>query len=439
MLFRTAKNENLRVKGTSMYRSSIFPLIVAISLVSGCGYDGDRSSSQIFPARNAIRLELPEEDEQIDFRFVNWAEDGSHVRTIVTEFKDGITETKYFRPDSTLDKVTQFYPTESQEQDVGDANNTNKTRQLRISLVYDENGKVLLYERAFQPDGKAAVFGSRGADGNFRRELFYENGKSLHRLHFIDPSGLVLMEQIFGRDGIIELVIRRDKRGNEATEEYREDGTLCYVTVRPRSKYGPVERSFYSTDGARLEMQVRYASGSIQVKYYVSGKVVEERYVYQSGTASVTTWDSTGNKITRRYSGKPDSNDWTDITGFELKGVTEYDGDSKVRREIEFHPDGKTPREVRYPDGPGTTYKTLYKYFREDGTLEKEEYKEDYKTTRDEKEYPAEDEIRETVPEEYFTPSDRSSPELLSASEMPEPPQYGCENCCGEGCEYCMP
>lgn len=435
MLFRTANNENLRVKGTSMYRSSIFPLIVAISIVSGCGYDGDRSSSQIFPTRNAIRLELPEEDEQIDFRFVNWAEDGSHVRTIVTEFKDGITETKYFRPDSTLDKITQFYPASDEE----DAGGSDGKRQLRISLVYDEDGKVLLYERAFQTDGKAAVFGSRRADGVFRRELFYEDGKNLHRLHFIDRSGLVLIEQIFGRDGIVDLVIRRDNRGNEATEEYREDGTLRYVTVRPRSKHGPVERSFFSTDGARLEMQVRYASGSIQVKYYENGKVVEERYVYQSGTASVSTWDKDGNKVTRRYSGKPDSNSWTDISGFELKGVTEYDGDTRVRREIEFHPDGKTPREVRYPDGPGTTYKTLYKYFREDGTLEKEEYKEDYKTTRDEKEYPVEDNIRETVPEEYFTPSGREAPELLSAAEMPEPPQYGCENCCGEGCEYCMP
>lgn len=418
-----------------MSRYAIFPLVAAISIVSGCGYDGDRSSSQIFPTRNAIRLELPEEDEQIDFRFVNWAEDGSHVRTIVTEFKDGITETKYFRPDSTLDKITQFYPASDEE----DAGGSDGKRQLRISLVYDEDGKVLLYERAFQTDGKAAVFGSRRADGVFRRELFYEDGKNLHRLHFIDRSGLVLVEQIFGRDGIVDLVIRRDNRGNETTEEYREDGTLRYVTVRPRSKYGPVERSFFSADGIRLEMQVRYASGSIQVKYYENGKVVEERYVYQSGTASVSTWDKDGNKVTRRYSGKPDSNGWTDITGFELKGVTEYDGDTKVRREIEFHPDGKTPREVRYPDGPGTTYKTLYKYFREDGTLEKEEYKEDYKTTRDEKEYPVEDNIRETVPEEYFTPSGREAPELLSAAEMPEPPQYGCENCCGEGCEYCMP
>lgn len=415
-----------------MHRNVLILSVVAISIVSGCSRSdkGDTDIGARFPSRNLSRLQLPPDQEQIEVRVVNRSADGKRVETIVTEFRDGVSEVKSFRENETLERIVQHYPVDSASK--------SKKRSLRMTLIYDDDGETLLFERAYREDGTAAVFGSRRADGNYRRERFFEDGKRPSSVNIIHPSGLVLLEQIFKEDGMIDRVVRRDRRGNTITEKYRDDGTLETVTARPRSLYGPVERTFFSETGLEIVLFVRYSSSSLHVRYYQDGEVVEERDIFRTGFVNVSTRDKDGKLILRRYSGKPGSKNWADVQDLNLKGLVEHDKDGKVVREIKFHEDGRTPREIRYPeDGSSSVYKSLYKYFREDGTLEKEEFKENYNTTRDEKEYSREDDIREELPEEFFQVEERKSPELLS--QMPEEPEYGCENCCGEGCEYCLP
>lgn len=407
-------------------------ILLAISTVCGCSSrsQNDTEDGAGFPTRNLSRVELPPDESQIEVRVVNRSDNGQRIKNILTEFRNGVTEWKFFRENETLELIVQHYP-------VGENTPENSKRRLRMTLVYDEDGKTLLYERAYREDGTAAVFGSRRADGNFRRENFFPDGKIPATIEIIDKSGLVLIEQIFKTDGMIDQVVRRDKRGNTVTEDYRENGTLETVTSRPRSNHGPVERTFFSESGLEVVLFVRFNSSSVHVRYYQNGEVVEERDVFRTGFVNVSTKDKKGNLLVRRYSGKPGSPNWADTRDLQLKGLQEHNGDGKLIREIKFHEDGRTPKEIRYPDTSNTIYKSLYKYFREDGTLEKEEYKESYNETRDEKEYTPEDNIREEIPEEYFDLPEREAPKLLS--QMPEEANYGCENCCGEGCEYCMP
>lgn len=400
-------------------------LLVTISMVFGCGRKPD--SSVQFPTKTQTRIVLPEDAANVIASYVFRSEDGTYDEKVLVEYRDGVSEQRLFRPDSTIRELRQWHPLEP--------GSNSKNRQLKRVLLFDGNGKTVLFERVQRNDGTVEINGNRRSDGNFRREFFAEGSSRPNKILVVHPSGVNLLEQLYRPDGSIDKVVDRSKRGYTVTSVFREDGTLEYVISRPLSPYGPVEKSFYDSLGL-IELHVRYTSYSVHVQYYENGEVVEERDIMEAGTGKVTTYDKDGNKLVRSYKGKPKSPLWTDISDYKLHSITEYEGESKVKREIELHEDEKTPKVIKYPDGPGTYYKTLYKYFRPDGTLEKQEYKEDYKTIKDVKEFDVEDDIREEIPEQYFERSDRKPPSLLSV--MPKYQDMGCENCCGEGCEYCM-
>ena len=408
-----------------MSKQALLLSTFAISLLLGCSRDRTGDGNSTFPTRNQTRLLLHENDDEISFRFVHRSADKKRVEKIVTEFRDGVTEHRIFRPDTTLEKLKQHYP----------ASAPDKERQLRVFVLYDEDGKTVLYERVYQPDGSLAVVGSRGPEGNYRREHFFEGGKGLKKIELFNRWRRLLVEQFYREDGNYDRIVQYDGR-RTTTTMFREDGTLEHITVRTPGPYSPVDRTFFSPNGMVKLMRVRYNANSVHVTYFENGKEVETRNIYRSGTTTVVKLDKNGNKLIQVFDGDPDAKNWTNVSNRRLTRVTEYDGKTKVKRVIEFYEDGKTPKEVRLPDGHGSVYKTKYKYYRPDGTLKKEEYKEDYKTTKDEKEYTVEDDVREDIPDEFFELEDRKAPELLT--KMPEEQPYGCEMCCGEGCENCM-
>ena len=404
-----------------MNKYCLLLVAAAISLVSGCGREEE---SDQFPTRTQVRLVLPEDEKEIIAGYLVRSADGTYDEAVIVEFRDGVTEKRIFRSDKTLQELQQLHPA---VEGVGE-----DERQLKRTLLFDTDGKTVLFERVLRSNGTVEIIGGRRADGNFRREHFYDDGKQIHHVHVVSPKGLVLFDQEFRRNGLVNRVVRTNPRGDTIVEEYRDNGSIEYVIARSTSPYSPVEKTFYLPSG-QVDMKVRYNANSIHVEYFEDGVVVEERDVYNTGTAHVEIFDENGNKIRRSYSGKPAS-DWTDISDLPLDSVTEYDGKSKVKRVIEFHDDQKTPKVVKLPDGQGTYTKTRYKYYRPDGTLEKEEYKVDYNTTRDKKEHTVEDNIREELRDEFFERSSRKSPELLEVMPL-DPP--GCEDCCGEGCENC--
>lgn len=411
----------------SLYR--LFAISLVFYLVIGCSDSDKRIDQSQFPTRTNVQVFLPDDEAEIVASFVIKSEDETYDQFVLVEYRDGVTEKRTFRSNQTIRELVQLYP--------ASLGLIEGNRKPKRKMLFDNDGKTILFERVLRPDGTVEVNGSRRADGYLRREFFFAGGKKLQFLRIVAKNGDIVVEQEYRLNGRIAKVVQNTGHGGTVTEIYREDGSLEYVEKRGPNEWDSVEKHFYDTTNQKT-LEVTYTSSSISVKYYEDGKVVEERSVYgygygSSGSAHVYTRDKDGNRIIKYYSGEHNG-DWTDISVYKLKTVTEEGPDGKDKRIIEFYEDQRTPKVVKYPDGINTTYKTRYKHFRPDGTLEREYYKEDYKTTKDEKEYTVEDNIREEIPEHFFERSKRKSPELLDVMPADYP---GCENCGGEGCEYC--
>ena len=414
---------------TTKTLSRTLAISLVFFLVVGCSDSNKQSDRNKFPTRTNVQVYLPDDEAEIIASFVVKSEDGTYDQFVFVEYRDGVSEKRTYRANQTIRELVQLYP--------ASLGLVEGNRKPKRTMLFDKDGKTVLFERVTRPDGTVEVNGSRRADGYFRREFFFADGKKLQYLRIVAKNGDIVVEQEYRPNGRIARVMQSTGYGGTVTEIYREDGSLEYVEKRGPNEWDSVEKHFYDTSN-RKTLEVTYTSSSISVKYYEDGKVVEERSVYNygygsSGSAHVYTNDKDGKRITKYYSGEHNG-DWTDISGYDLKTVTETGADGKDKRIIEFYDDQRTPKVIKYPDGPGSIYKTRYKHYRPDGTLEREYYKEDYKTTKDEKEYTVEDNIREEIPEHFFERSKRKSPELLKVMPANHP---GCEYCGGEGCEYC--
>jgi hypothetical protein len=163
----------------------------------------------------------------------------------------------------------------------------------------------------------------------------------------------------------------------------------------------------------------------VEVEYRRSDGTLAEKRNYTSYSGlTVTVYDQAGKpRYRQEWRGTPPNGDFTDARDYKLRTIEELDSDGKTVREIQLYDDGKTVKQVTIKDGVNY-YSGTYRYFRPDGTLEKEEIKEDYQNVKETKEFKPEDNVRETVPAEYFWQSSRPRPKLLSQMPVEQPYRY---------------
>src|SRR5262249_8113633 len=152
-----------------------------------------------------------------------------------------------------------------------------KPRKLRRNMLYDQDGKTLLFERQVRVDGSVELTARMRGDGNLEKEEYYEGSKQV-KLHRITAGEQLVLEETFLANGNFEQVTKRMKSGSYEVTDFRPDGTRLYVTIRGDTRYDPVNRTVYAADGEKVEMKVEYTSYSVEVSYFrPDGSLQEKR------------------------------------------------------------------------------------------------------------------------------------------------------------------
>jgi len=399
------------------------PLIILLPLAAiGCSRQSDVVDDPVhFPESLPARVELPDDSQGIDGRFKLVSPDTGRLIYVRTEFRNGETALELFRDDESLREVQVHYPLPENSGGSGEA----RERQSKLDLIYDEDGRTILLERAYTPDGKPMRYGSRLPDGSFDTRDYYGDGSTVHRHQVLDRKDKIVLVELFREDGTIESTRRVDRYGGSELVEYRSDGTAGTSTRRGSSPYESVYRTVFAEDGKTVVMKVTYTSYTIEAEYFgADGKLVEKRQFSSYGRTTVRNYDENGKERLVRIWTSKGNDDWTDVgPDRHLTELQERGEDGKTTRKITFYPDGTTPRTVFLPED-GHYLKGTYRHFRPDGTLEKEEYKEDYNKVRDEKEYTVEDDVHQDLPPGSLEWQEREKPPVLS--DMPlSPPDCG--------------
>lgn len=391
-----------------------FALVVSLLVLGGCVRHEDISKND-YPVYHKTKVELAKDKSGSGgrVRFLVYSDDGSKLIAAENQYGDGVTEYEQFREDGTLREVNAFYPL---------APNAT-VRVPKRTALYDKNGKTLLFERIQRRDGTAESSKRNRADGGFETETFHADGKTTSLRRVVSAKGEVTLEETFRPNGKLETQTRKVGHDDTETTEYRENGSRSSVTTRGANRWSPVEKVVFDSDGLMVEQKIRYTSLSIEVEYRrPDGTLAEKRSYSSYGGVTITTYGDDGKpRYRQEWRGSRAGDDWTDMSKLRVTEVDELKPDGTVSREIEFYDDGKTVKKTRVRDG-AHYFSGTYRYFRPDGTLEKEEVKEDHEKVKEKKEFKPEENIKEALPEEYLKLSPRPHPKMLSV--MPEEEPY---------------
>ncbi len=404
--------------------ASIVSAMVLLLVLSGCRKEPVDLSQTQFPSgdlRTKVELLRSRDHKGGRVRVVRLSDDKTTVTGAEIEYENGVTEFEEYRVDGSLREITGFYPL---------AGKSNKRTPSR-SVLYDRDGKTVLFERTMRTDGTTERLNRSRSDGGFEIETFYPDGKTAQTRTVVSRFKDVLLEETFRANGKLETQRRRLDYSDYEIVEFRENGRRSSVTTGGSNRWSPIEKIVFAADGVMVEMKIRYTSSSVDVEYRRSdGTLAEKRSYSQYGSVTVTVCGADGKPQFRQEWRGSSSAEWTDATGYKLREIDELNSDGVVTKEIELYDDGVTVKKVRVTDG-GNYYSGTYRYFRPDGTLEKEEVKEDYDKVKETKEFKQEEGIKEKLPDNYFKLPERVQPKLLSV--MPESEPY---NPYGEGYPY---
>lgn len=406
-------------------RATMLALVVSTMVLSGCQSKPEEIAEAKYPTYHRTKVELGKDKNGSGgrVRFLVYNEERTKLIGAENQFGDGSTEYEDYRDDGTLRELNGFYPASK--------DGTGQPKVKR-TVLFDSNGKTVLFERLLRPDGTIEMLSRSRVDGGKETETFFPDGKTTKLHKIVTARGEVTLEEVYRQNGKLEMQTR--KVGYDTTEitEYRENGARLSVTTRGSNRWSPVEVVVFDSDGIMVEQKIRYSSSQVEVEYRrADGTLAEKRSYSRYSGVTVTTYGADGKPQYRQeWRNSAAGDNFTDMSKARLTKIEELKPDGTVEREIELRDDGKSVKSTRVRDGV-SYYSGTYRYFREDGTLEKEEVKEDYNTVKETKEFTPEDNIRETVPEERLKLSERPHPKMLSV--MPEEQPF---NPYGEGYPY---
>ncbi len=405
-------------------RPTSLVLMVSLLVLAGCGEKSRDISQADYPVYHKTKVELANDRDGGGgrVRFLIYSEDQSKLIGAENQYGDGVTEYEQYRDDGTLREINGFYPLAEKA----------KVRKPKRTVLFDKNGKTVLFERSMRPDGTTEMTKHSRADGGFETETFYADGKTTRVRKIVTGRGEVSLEETFRQNGRVETQTRKVGYNDTEVTEYRDNGTRLSVTTSGGNRWSPVEKVVFDSSGLMVEQKVRYTSYSVEVEYRrPDGTLAEKRSYSSYNGVTVTTYGDDGKpRYRQEWRGNRSGNDWTDMSNLKITEIEELKPDGTVSREINLHDDGKTVKRTWERDGANYS-SGKYRYFRPDGTLEREEVKEDSDKIKESKEFKPEDDVREALPEEYLKLSPRSHPKMLSV--MPEEEPY---NPYGEGYPY---
>lgn len=325
----------MKNKSFSLQGVVLVALACLILALSGCGRKEETTTPPPEPPRKVkvvTEFRSPETGEEL--RVHTFAEDGvTEVETRI-DYRDGRSETFYFRHDGTTRAMKEEYA---------------RTRVVKRQVEYEADGKTVSSERRYRGTG-TLEFVSRRLPGDITETTRYRvDGKRLHSVE------------------------RKAQDGSFETTFYRKDGTSLWA--KAKSLNATDTQVEYFDDKGQLDViRVNKSSGGSQSTFEVTK-------VRPDGTAAYKqSWSGWSSPYYRR---------------FDLKTLEEFESDGKtLKRKVTMQYDGRTPNEVvSYENGVKKSVRT----YRWDGTLQKEEFYEPAGTLKETKEHDQSEGIREEI------------------------------------------
>lgn len=309
-----------------MLTSSLLRALKRISIVSFCGLlllglagcdskSGNNNNPPKQPPaptqpKNIVKVELRPESSGEFQRISTYTPDGAHLIELQIDYRDGNTEKQFFRNDGTTSKKQKFYQ-------------SSRPLKLEKETEYAADGTTVVMERTFRVQGPLDAEKKFNADGSTETKRYRLDGKRLHSLE------------------------NRDSAGNATATYWRADGSLWAKskTLGTAGYYSqPIEITYYGANGNvaqvrtilsnKMEIQVNRADGT---KLYVQ------------------TWSGYSSPYYR---------------SFTLDSLKEYETDgTTLSRELKFSYSTRISEAHSYTKG----VKSSSRYYRWDGTLEREE------------------------------------------------------------------
>ncbi len=404
-------------------RTTWFLVLVSLVVLSGgCSKKEEALDAVKYPVRLQFHVKLiaAEKGGEVRRQFYDQRDPERLIKEEVE--RQGYLDVLYYGPNGKLKELCGYYPQEG-----------SKALQLRRSVFYEADGKTVLLERDLRKDGTLEQTLRTRPDGAEETEKFFADGKQVQVRRIESQAKGLVLEEKFSADGTLEKVSKRIATGYQVTV-YRPSGSRLSCTTRGEEVDDPVFYVQYREDGDSVEMRVKYSVSQIDVSYYrKEGTLAEERSFPSDEHCTFVIYGEDGKARYRQrwrransYSGYSDPNQWTETNGFVLEKIEELNGDGAVLREIEFYEDGKTPFQIRFPVQGKLWWAGKTRHFRRDGTLEKEEIRDDDGAVKETKDFKPEDKVKENIPDEFFKLGDRAKPPVID--KMPEARPYRYDN-----------
>lgn len=410
--------------------------VIALVLFVGCHSQQETELiDSPYPYKVTERLHLDAEETGVKYREVTVWEGTEVPKFAIVQYANGVTGQERYREDGTLETAIEQFP----------ASGDSTRRQLKLALRFEEDGKSLDYQEIYREDGTCKLKGSRKPDGKFESTSYFPDGKQV-QIHQVNTRGNALLtSEEFRQNGLLAKSYRRLRHGREELTLYRENGQKLQSTNEHRTdSYADVYRNFYDHQG-RMYARVRYASTCIEIAYLNDKEHAEEVWSYaRNGGLVVTHFGPSETQLFRQHwTSNPGLKEWTRLgdTKLECIQVLKYQIIGKVlfndlkitqlvtERKYDLYGDQRTPKIIWEPDGR-TNVSGKYRRFREDGTLEKEEFWK-WHMALEETEFSREENIREQVPEALLKRlSKRSVPKMLDPMPLEDEHANGCGTCC---------
>lgn len=281
--------------------------------LAGCDSKPDKSNPPTPPTptapKNIVKVELRPESSGEFQRIYTYTPDGARLIELQVDYRDGKTVKEFYRLDGSLKTKQNFFQ-------------SSRPLKLEKETDYAADGKTVLVERTYRIQGVIDSAKKFNTDGSTETTRYRLDGKRLHSVE------------------------NRDSAGNATATYWRADGSLWAKskTLGSQGYYvQPMEITYYGTNGNVAQVRTIRSNGM---------DITVNR---ADGTLQYTqTWSGYSSPYYR---------------SFTLDSLKEYETDGKtLSREVKFTYSTRVNEAHSYTKG----VKTSSRYYRWDGTLERE-------------------------------------------------------------------
>lgn len=356
--------------------------------------------------RTRVTLKAPASGEAIGFRTYP-EQGGSYPEALQSELLNGNTDFVKFSADGTPLSNEEYYP----------AGSAGASRQLRFSTLRAPDGSFIS-DRSFRPDGTKIRTGQLRTDGLYEIHQFYADGSNVWKHQLVKGQKTPVLEEVFYPSGKLQSLTEINENSSGQVKRYYESGAMESVTTLPKDAWDAITSVYFYPNGQTVRLEVLYQSLGTSAKYYRDNGTLrmtfDEMFSSTGGKITWTFFDSEGNpSYQQMYFIEKATVSGKETRVYRLKEVTELNAKGEATRTITFRGDGQTPEKVVVSTPAGHQWGGIFRTFREDGTLEKEEIRNLEGKVTKEAAFTSAQGVKEVFPAEYLT---------MPNDELPPPP-----------------